>query len=122
MGRRLSTWGDMKTMRRLLPLAAAALAGLLGAAVQVAEGRHILLEGGTPPGVTRFLSQRVELADGQTQSWVTLTAVQVDVQVGCRAKAVDQRDGAAMPFVGLELSAVQQMAREHELHQMRHRS
>lgn len=63
----------MKTMRRLLPLAAAALAGLLGAAVQVAEGRHILLEGGTPPGVTRFLSQRVELADGQTQSWVTLT-------------------------------------------------
>lgn len=63
----------MKTMRRLLPLAAAALCGLVGAAVQVTAGRHILLEAGNTPGVTRFLSQRVELADGVTQSWVTLT-------------------------------------------------
>lgn len=35
--------------------------------------RHILLEAVATPGRVRFLSQVVQLADGQTQTWVTLT-------------------------------------------------
>lgn len=35
--------------------------------------RHFLLEAGDTPGVVRFLSQAVKLADGATQSWVTVT-------------------------------------------------
>lgn len=35
--------------------------------------RHILLEEGDTPGVVRFLSQSVSLAEGATQTWVTLT-------------------------------------------------
>jgi hypothetical protein len=47
--------------------------------------------------------------------------VQVDVQVGGRAEALDQRDGAAVTFVGLEPGSLQQMAREHALHDLQHR-
>ena len=43
------------------------------------------------------------------------------VEVGRRTEALDQRDGAAMAFVGLELGTGQQMAREHALHHMQHR-
>lgn len=64
--------------RSLLSFAAlslAAMAGVAGAAG--VPGRHILLSGddttNSPPGTVRFLSQRIELADGQTQSWITLT-------------------------------------------------
>lgn len=35
--------------------------------------RHILLEAEATPGLVRFLSQAVTLAEGATQSWVTLT-------------------------------------------------
>jgi hypothetical protein len=35
--------------------------------------RHFLLEAGDAPGRVRFLSQAVQLADGATQTWVTLT-------------------------------------------------
>lgn len=64
--------------RSILSLAASLLAvsaGVLGAAV---PGRHILLaeddgQTNSPPGTVRFLSSRVELAEGQQQSWVTLT-------------------------------------------------
>lgn len=41
-------------------------------------GRHILLsedDGTDSPGLVRFLSQRIELAEGVKQSWVTLTRV-----------------------------------------------
>ena len=48
-------------------------------------------------------------------------AVQMYVGVGRRTEALDQRDGAAMAFVGLELGTGQQMAREHALHHMQHR-
>jgi hypothetical protein len=37
--------------------------------------RHILLEEGSTPGLVRFLSQSVTLADGVTQTWVTLTRI-----------------------------------------------
>ena len=39
------------------------------------KGRHILLgaDDGSTPGITRFFSQVVELAEGTTQSWVTIT-------------------------------------------------
>lgn len=38
-------------------------------------GRHILLAAVNTPGVVRFLSQAVQLADGARQSWVTLTRI-----------------------------------------------
>ncbi len=47
-------------------------------------------------------------------------AVQVNVEVGGRAEALDQRDGATAPLVGLEAGSLQQMAREHTLHHLQH--
>jgi hypothetical protein len=38
------------------------------------------------------------------------------------AKALDQRDGAAIAFIGLELGGVQQMARDHALYHLQHRA
>ena len=37
------------------------------------SARHILLAEGATPGRVRFLSQKVQLADGQKQTWVTMT-------------------------------------------------
>lgn len=55
-------------------IALAALAGMAGVAQACPEWRIIRLsEDGGTPGTVRFLSQRVELADGTTQSWVTIT-------------------------------------------------
>jgi hypothetical protein len=48
-------------------------------------------------------------------------AVQVKVEVGRRAEALDQRDGTAVAFVGLEPGSLEQMAREHALHHLQHR-
>jgi hypothetical protein len=48
-------------------------------------------------------------------------AAKMYVQVGGRPKALGQRDGAAVAFVGLELGTVQQMARDHALHHLQHR-
>lgn len=44
----------------------------IAAAAILAAGHFCLAEGDTP-GVVRFLSQSVQLADGATQTWVTLT-------------------------------------------------
>lgn len=53
--------------------ALAALAVTAGCIAQACpEGRHFKLSEGDPDTV-RFLSQRIELADGVTQSWVTIT-------------------------------------------------
>jgi hypothetical protein len=56
----------------------AVLAATAGAALCHAGaygGRHFLLAEGdrAAPGLVRFLSQKIELADGATQSWVTIT-------------------------------------------------
>ncbi len=63
--------------RSLLSLAVHALAASAGALVAAVPGRHILLsddgQTNSPPGVVRFLSSRIELAEGQSQTWVTLT-------------------------------------------------
>lgn len=63
--------------RSILSLAASLLAVSAGAMGFCVPGRHILLSGddqtNSPPGTVRFLSSRVELAEGQQQSWVTLT-------------------------------------------------
>jgi len=48
-------------------------------------------------------------------------AVKVDVEVGGRAEALDQREGAALALVGLEPGAVQQVARNHALDHLLHR-
>lgn len=60
---------------RLVSLAAAAVMASCMATPAPAQGRRILLgEGdGSTPGITRFFSQVVELAEGTTQSWVTIT-------------------------------------------------
>jgi hypothetical protein len=41
--------------------------------------------------------------------------VQVDVEIGGRAKALDQRDGTALAFVTLQRRVVQQMPLDHAL-------
>ncbi len=53
----------------------AALVATASAALGVPQGRHFRLaeENRAAPGLVRFLTQRIELADGATQSWVTLT-------------------------------------------------
>jgi hypothetical protein len=61
----------MQRSVRSLALLAAALAVVH--APPPAAGRHILLAGEDVPGRVRFLSQSVQLAEGATQSWVTLT-------------------------------------------------
>ncbi len=48
-------------------------------------------------------------------------AVKVDVQVRSRAEALDERDGAAVAFVGLQAGALQQVPRHHALHHLQHR-
>lgn len=63
--------------RSLLSLAVLSLAASAGAVAAAVPGRHILLsdddQTNSPPGVVRFMSQRIELAEGQSQTWVTLT-------------------------------------------------
>lgn len=58
----------------LVSLAALAVSAGAAAAVRP-EGRHIRLsgDGGGAPGLVRFFSQAIELADGVKQSWVTIT-------------------------------------------------
>lgn len=54
----------------------AVLAVTAGVAASVRpQGRHIRLsgDGGSAPGLVRFYSQAIELADGARQSWVTIT-------------------------------------------------
>jgi hypothetical protein len=46
---------------------------------------------------------------------------QVDVEAGGGIKALDQRDGAAVAFISLELGALQQMALDHALHHLQRR-
>ena len=45
----------------------------------------------------------------------------MNVEVGGGAKALDQRDGAAMAFVGLEPGSGKQVPRDHALHHLQHR-
>lgn len=63
--------------RSLLSLAAFALAASAGALASAVPARHIRLSDddttNNPPGVVRFLSHRIELAEGAKQSWITLT-------------------------------------------------
>jgi hypothetical protein len=45
-------------------------------------------------------------------------AMQMNVEVGRRPKTLDQRDGAAVGFFGLEPSLAEQMARDHAVHHL----
>jgi hypothetical protein len=45
-------------------------------------------------------------------------AMQMYVEVGRRPKTPDQRDGAAVGFIGLESSLAEQMARDHAVHHL----
>jgi hypothetical protein len=47
-------------------------------------------------------------------------AVQVNVEVGRRAEALDQRDRAAVGFVRLELSLAEQVLRDYTVHDLQH--
>jgi len=44
-----------------------------------------------------------------------------NVQVGRRPKSLDQPDRAAVGLVGLEARLIQQVARDHTLHDLQHR-
>ena len=48
-------------------------------------------------------------------------AVQVDVQVGGRAKPLDQRDRAAVGLLGLESGLIEQETRDGPVHGLQHR-
>ena len=48
-------------------------------------------------------------------------AVQVDVEVGGRAKPLDQRDRAAVGLLGLESGLIEQEARDHAMRHLQHR-
>lgn len=56
-------------MGALVALAAMASVGASAAP----EGRHFLLEDGATPGVVRFLTQSIALAEGEKQTWITVT-------------------------------------------------
>jgi hypothetical protein len=47
-------------------------------------------------------------------------AVKVNVQVGSRAKALNQSDRAAIGFVRLEPSLAEQVPRDHAVHHLQH--
>jgi len=47
-------------------------------------------------------------------------AVHVNVEVGRRPKALDERDGAAVGLVGPEAGLPQQVARDHAVHHLQH--
>ena len=47
-------------------------------------------------------------------------AVTVDVQIGGRADALDQRDRAAASLVGTEAGLLQQVSRDHAVHHLQH--
>ena len=47
--------------------------------------------------------------------------MQVNVEVGRRAKALDQRDRAAVGFVRLEPSLAEQVARDYAVHHLQYR-
>ena len=47
--------------------------------------------------------------------------MQVNVEVGRRAKALDQRDRAAVGFVWLEPRLDEQVPRDHAVHHLQHR-
>jgi hypothetical protein len=71
-------------------------------------------------GRTRFDEHRQTIGVAPVHA-VQHQAVQVDVEVGGGAEALDQRDGAAVACVGLQPRAVQQMACDHALHHLQHR-
>ena len=47
-------------------------------------------------------------------------AVDVYVEIGGRAEALDQRDRAAVGLVGLETGLPEQVARDHAVHHLQH--
>ena len=47
-------------------------------------------------------------------------AMQVYVEIGRRAKALNQRDRTAVSLVGLETGLVKQEARDHAVHHLQH--
>ena len=48
-------------------------------------------------------------------------AVKVDVEIGRRAKAQDQRHSAAIGLLGLQSGLIEQQARADAVHQLQHR-
>ena len=47
--------------------------------------------------------------------------MQVNVEIGRRPKSLDQRDRAAVGLKGLEAGLIQQVARDHAVHDLQHR-
>jgi hypothetical protein len=51
---------------------------------------------------------------------VQLQAVQVDVEIGGRARALDQRDDAAIGLVGLHARQLERKPSDHAVHDLQH--
>ncbi|MBL0296725.1 MAG: hypothetical protein IPQ21_05900 [Betaproteobacteria bacterium] len=103
------------------------LAHVLDQHTPAREHLHEPGDDGLQQRVPRLVAGRTDLDEaGQTVGVAPIhpvqhEAVQVDVEVGGRAEALDRRDGAAMAFIGLETGRLRQMTRDHALHHLQHR-
>ena len=59
--------------KRILASVVSSLAGVVACLLSIQPARHFLLAEGAAPGLVRFLSLPVTLADGAKSSWVTVT-------------------------------------------------
>jgi hypothetical protein len=48
-------------------------------------------------------------------------AMEVNIEIGPIAKSLDQRDRAAIGFIGLEAGLLEQVGRDHAVHNLQHR-
>ena len=72
-------------------------------------------------GGRTHLDEGLRAIDAAAVHAVQHQAVQVDVQAGSRAEALDQGDSATLTFVALEPRVVQQMPFNHQLQHLQHR-
>ena len=47
--------------------------------------------------------------------------MQMNIEIGRRARSLDQRDRAAVSLKGLEAGLIQQVAHDHTVHHLQHR-
>ena len=71
-------------------------------------------------GWRRYLDEIRRAFSGASVHAVQHQAVKVDVQVGGRAKALNQRDRAAVGLVCFETNLTEQVARDHTVHHLQH--
>ena len=119
-------WPQRARLLAVIGLGQAGLAHLLDQHAPARQHLHKPGDDGLQQRVQFVVAGRTRLDEGwravgaAAVHAVQHQAMKVDVQVGGRAEALDQRDGAAVAFVGLEPSVVQQVPRDHTLHRLQH--